>query len=180
MSTASGHGTTFNIYLPASGPAVCRCETPRGLRGRKQSFSSMTKISLSGNPGDSRRVGIPGPDRPQRRGRGDYGRDKGKIDLVILDMIMPGIGGSEVYDRLKEMNPGVVILSAVTASTARPWIFSTEESASSASLLPRRNFRPYQVKFWMRMIRLGGGTMGDGFSAPMVEEGKLADRSSTG
>ncbi len=36
-----------------------------------------------------------------------------KIDLVMLDMIMPGMGGSEVYDRLTEINPDVkVILSS--------------------------------------------------------------------
>lgn len=29
-----------------------------------------------------------------------------EIDLVILDMIMPGMGGAETYDRLKEISPG--------------------------------------------------------------------------
>jgi PAS domain S-box-containing protein len=32
------------------------------------------------------------------------------IDLVIMDMIMPGMGGGEAYDRLKEINPGVKVL----------------------------------------------------------------------
>ena len=37
-----------------------------------------------------------------------------KIDMVILDMIMPDIGGSEVYDRLKKINPDIkVLLSSV-------------------------------------------------------------------
>ena len=31
-------------------------------------------------------------------------------DLVILDMIMPDMGGSEAYDRLKEINPDVKVL----------------------------------------------------------------------
>lgn len=30
-------------------------------------------------------------------------RNHTNIDLVILDMIMPGMGGSELYDRLKEI-----------------------------------------------------------------------------
>ena len=34
------------------------------------------------------------------------------IDLVILDMIMPNMGGGEVFDRLKEINPGVKVLLA--------------------------------------------------------------------
>jgi CheY-like chemotaxis protein len=32
------------------------------------------------------------------------------IDLVILDMIMPGIGGGEVYDQIKEINSDVKVL----------------------------------------------------------------------
>ena len=32
------------------------------------------------------------------------------IDLVIMDMIMPGMGGGEAFDRLKEINPEVKVL----------------------------------------------------------------------
>jgi CheY-like chemotaxis protein len=33
-----------------------------------------------------------------------------KIDMVILDMIMPDMGGGEVYDRLKEADPNARVL----------------------------------------------------------------------
>ena len=33
-----------------------------------------------------------------------------EIDLVILDLIMPGMGGGEVYDALKEIDPTVKVL----------------------------------------------------------------------
>ena len=40
-------------------------------------------------------------------------REKGDgIDMVILDMIMPGMGGGECYDRLKAINPGIKVLLA--------------------------------------------------------------------
>lgn len=39
-----------------------------------------------------------------------YKADKDKIDLVILDMIMPEIGGRETFDRLKEINADVKVL----------------------------------------------------------------------
>ena len=42
-----------------------------------------------------------------------YAANKGKIDLVILDMIMPGMSGSETFDKLREINPHVkVVLSS--------------------------------------------------------------------
>lgn len=39
-----------------------------------------------------------------------YKENKGKIDMVILDMIMPEMGGRDVYDKLKEINPDVKVL----------------------------------------------------------------------
>ena len=39
-----------------------------------------------------------------------YENNKEKIDLIILDMIMPGMGGAETYDRLKEINPDSKVL----------------------------------------------------------------------
>ncbi len=41
-----------------------------------------------------------------------YRREKEKIDLVILDMIMPVMGGGDTFDRLKTVNPGVKVLLA--------------------------------------------------------------------
>jgi len=34
-----------------------------------------------------------------------YKRDQNKIDMVILDMIMPDMSGGETYSQLKEINP---------------------------------------------------------------------------
>ena len=39
-----------------------------------------------------------------------YRENKDSINLVILDMIMPGIGGGETYDRMKEINPDIKVL----------------------------------------------------------------------
>jgi CheY-like chemotaxis protein len=42
-----------------------------------------------------------------------YEKQREDIDLVILDMIMPGMGGGETYDRLREIDGDVkVILSS--------------------------------------------------------------------
>ena len=39
-----------------------------------------------------------------------YEKEKQEIGIVILDMIMPGIGGGDTYDRLKELNPDIKVL----------------------------------------------------------------------
>jgi two-component system cell cycle sensor histidine kinase/response regulator CckA len=39
-----------------------------------------------------------------------YEKERDTIDLVILDMIMPKMGGGEVYDQLKQINPGLKVL----------------------------------------------------------------------
>jgi CheY-like chemotaxis protein len=39
-----------------------------------------------------------------------YREKMSKIDMVIVDMVMPGIGGSETYDALKNINSNVKVL----------------------------------------------------------------------
>ncbi len=39
-----------------------------------------------------------------------FAAEKNHIDLVILDMIMPGMGGKDTYEALKKINPDVKIL----------------------------------------------------------------------
>jgi len=37
-------------------------------------------------------------------------RATGGVELVILDMIMPDMGGGEAFERLKDLDPGVKVL----------------------------------------------------------------------
>ena len=41
-----------------------------------------------------------------------YEENHSRIDMVILDMILPDMGGGDVYGRLKEINPGIKVLLA--------------------------------------------------------------------
>jgi CheY-like chemotaxis protein len=41
-----------------------------------------------------------------------YKERKGEIDLVILDMVMPGLSGGETFDRLREIDSGIKVLLA--------------------------------------------------------------------
>jgi signal transduction histidine kinase len=39
-----------------------------------------------------------------------YRRERDRIDLVILDMLMPGMGGAETFQKLRGLDPGVRVL----------------------------------------------------------------------
>jgi signal transduction histidine kinase/CheY-like chemotaxis protein len=111
------HGTTFNIYLPATEKeAVKKKEYATGpLRGHET-------ILLVDDEKTVREVSRELLERLGYRvisaGGGQeaveiYRTDKDTIDLVILDMIMPGMSGSETFDRLRDMNSDIkVILSS--------------------------------------------------------------------
>ena len=40
----------------------------------------------------------------------NYERNKERIDIVVLDMVMPGMGGGEVFNALTSMAPGLKVL----------------------------------------------------------------------
>jgi CheY-like chemotaxis protein len=39
-----------------------------------------------------------------------YVQHRSEIELVILDMVMPGMAGGEIFDRLKSINPRIAVL----------------------------------------------------------------------
>ncbi len=40
----------------------------------------------------------------------EYKANREKIDLVMLDIIMPGMDGCAVYDELRKLNPQIIVL----------------------------------------------------------------------
>ena len=112
-----GHGTTFNIYLPLSGKEAYR-ETPLESRLMKGSETVLLvddeKMILEVGQAMLEKLGyrinvaaggVQAVDMIKRKGN--------EIDLVILDLIMPGMNGGKVFDRIKEIRPQMpVILSS--------------------------------------------------------------------
>jgi CheY-like chemotaxis protein len=39
-----------------------------------------------------------------------YERNGDNIDIVLLDIVMPHMGGSEVYEKMREINPNIKVL----------------------------------------------------------------------
>jgi CheY-like chemotaxis protein len=107
-------GTTFNIYLPSCEKHIVEDDIPlekpkKGIEtilfvddeeriieaGREMLLALGYKVLLAKNGKEAITV---------------YSENRKKIDLVILDMILPEMDGSEIYDRLKEINPDVKVL----------------------------------------------------------------------
>ena len=113
-----GKGTTFNIYLPASRKEV----TTREKRVAEDVLKGTGRVLLVDDEDAIVDVGEEMLKemgysvlvaRSGKEGVDVYTKHKEEIDLVILDMIMPDIGGGKAYDRMKEENPDVkVILSS--------------------------------------------------------------------
>jgi len=109
-------GTTFNIYLPASEKEVVK-EGPEPKRHDIQYgqgiFLLVDDENMIIEVGKTmlERLGY----RVLTAGSGKealdlYEKQKDEIDLVILDMIMPGMGGGETFDRLKAIDGDVKII----------------------------------------------------------------------
>jgi len=107
-------GTTFSVYLPASDEMV-----PKTLEGLGRAMPGSETILLVD---DEELVCEVGAQMLERMGyrvieanRGGqaleiYKENRHKVDLVILDMVMPKMSGGETYDRLKAIDAGVEVL----------------------------------------------------------------------
>ncbi len=120
-----GHGTTFGIYLPVSAKEVPaeKLPTKEILKGYETILlvdDEEMVINVSREILDTLgyRVIVA---RNGQEAIDIYKARQEEIDLVILDMIMPGMGGSETFNVLKEINPRIkVILSSGYSIDGRP------------------------------------------------------------
>jgi len=110
-----GQGTTFNFYLPASTREVV---DPVALPDQALRRGSETvlliddeEMILEVGSGLLQELGytvvtaLSGPEALEI-----YTARQSEIAMVVMDMIMPGMGGGETFDRLKEINPAVKVL----------------------------------------------------------------------
>jgi CheY-like chemotaxis protein len=114
VESEPGRGTTFTVYLPGtektveetlkpSEPIVKGTETVLLVDDEDRVMDVGTKlIEKLGYTVLEARGG--------RQAVEIYKENKDKIDLVLLDIVMPDMGGGEAYDRMKEINPDVKVL----------------------------------------------------------------------
>jgi len=114
VESEKGHGSTFKVYLPAS--AQQAPETVKAIGIISKAIGTILLID------DEEVILDVGEKYLKVLGYKVFIAKSGaeaieifhkhhpSVDLVILDMIMPQMGGGEVYDRLKEIDPEAKVL----------------------------------------------------------------------
>ena len=114
VESKKGSGTTFKIYLPGAEKKV-----EMVAKSFRQIIKGSETVLLVDDEPMVLEVGINmlkklGYTVLEAKGGREavkvYKANKDKIDLVILDMIMPDRGGGETYDQMKEIDPTVTVL----------------------------------------------------------------------
>ena len=146
-----GHGTTFKIYMPVSGEAqgakVPEAPAPHG-RGElilvvddEEPIRDFAKDVLEGN---GYRVILAEDGVQAVRICKEY---DGDISLVILDMVMPKMGGHEAFLRMRASNPKVKALLSTGYSQ------NGEAQAILDSGVKRFIQKPYQPNALLSEVR---------------------------
>jgi two-component system cell cycle sensor histidine kinase/response regulator CckA len=107
-------GSTFNIFLPASTK-----EVKQDMMINQKTLKGTGTILLVDDEDMIIDVGshilsslgyTPLLARSGKEAIDVYQKNRDRIAMVILDMIMPGMGGGETYDRLKKIDPEIRVL----------------------------------------------------------------------
>jgi len=107
-------GTTFTIYLPASGKeAVEDLELTADIVKGTGTILLIDDEKMILDVGRELLEELGYTVLPAGSGQEAidiFQKDRDKIDMIIMDMIMPEMSGSETFDRLKKISPDVKIL----------------------------------------------------------------------
>jgi two-component system cell cycle sensor histidine kinase/response regulator CckA len=114
VDSEKDRGTTFSIYLPTTGKQTEKTLAPsqqNGDRGGTVLFVDDEEMVLEVGVEVLKASGYAVLEaRSGREAVESYEANMDRIDLVILDIVLPDIGGGEVFDRIKGANPNAKVL----------------------------------------------------------------------
>ncbi len=114
VQSQKGHGSEFSIFLPASARKVLKITEPAPeiMKGSGTILIvDDEEMVLDVGVRVLKKLGYFVLESNNGRNAVElYAKVQDKIDLVILDIVMPDMGGGDVYDRLKEINPDIKVL----------------------------------------------------------------------
>jgi len=114
VDSQRGHGTTFSIYLPASRKKVQKVvKAADGVLKGTETVLLVDDEEVILEVGQELLEAMGYRVLTARDGKEAievYRKNLDDIDFVLLDMVMPKMGGGEAYDRMKEINPDIKVL----------------------------------------------------------------------
>ena len=115
VESKKGHGSTFEIYLPAASKKelIKVRELPETILKGKETILLVDDEDMVLYAGEGMLKAMGYKVLLARSGKEAielYKKNKDRIDIVLLDMIMPDMGGGETYDRMKDINPDIKVL----------------------------------------------------------------------
>ena len=109
-----GHGTTFSIHLPA---------TEEEIKAEKKFSGELVRGNATILLVDDEEMILTTADQVLNKLGHEvlsatsgiealelYEKNQDKINMVLLDMVMPGMGGGEAYDKMREINSHIKVL----------------------------------------------------------------------
>ncbi len=107
-------GTTFSLYLPATGKKIiAEAKLPKAVLKGAGTVLLVDDEKIIIDIGEPILEKLGYNTLTARSGKEAieiYKGQKNQIDIVILDMIMPEMGGGDTYDELKKINPEIKVL----------------------------------------------------------------------
>lgn len=154
-TSVPGKGATFDIYFPVSGKTDrSRLETLEGEKavlGRgetilmiddEKNLLDLGQDMLKGG-GYVSLVAESGEDAIDI-----YKREKARIDLVILDLVMPGMGGYRCFEELRALDPGLKVVVASGYAPNNEVVKKILKSSGTAFVR-----KPYRLANMLRTVR---------------------------
>lgn len=114
VESTKGMGATFHVYLPASDKQVIKETEPSTeiIKGQETILLVDDEdMILEVGKALLKQMGYKVLVAPSGQAAIElYKANQDEIEMVILDMIMPEMGGGDTYDRLKKINPDIKAL----------------------------------------------------------------------
>ncbi len=114
VESRKGQGTTFSVYLPASEKRVRKAvKTAEPFIEGSETVLLVDDEEVILKVGQQLLEAMGYKVLTARDGKEAievYRNNGDDIDIVLLDVVMPNMGGGEVYDRMKEINPNIKVL----------------------------------------------------------------------
>ncbi|MGD0014328.1 MAG: PAS domain S-box protein [Bryobacteraceae bacterium] len=150
VSTRPGHGTTFRIYLPAADDVEAE-----GVERAADTLGGSESILLVEDDPEVRQIAVQLLTALGYRAlAAESGqealhlfRERSPVDLVVTDIVMPGMNGAELAEQIQALRPGTPVLfisGYADASSLTPGF-----SINAEDLLPK----PFTAEALGRKIR---------------------------